>query len=102
MLVFTQCCVQSTTLFLLHINDMLQISSIHCYVDDSKGDALYTVRTNISCESVIESRNKLLSETEISLEKVSEGDRLNLVHFNLTKTQICAFIAKKLVRMSSV
>ncbi|XP_045537571.1 synaptic vesicle glycoprotein 2B [Papilio machaon] len=35
-----QGCVLSPTLFLLHINDMLQISNIHCYADDSTGDAL--------------------------------------------------------------
>lgn len=41
-----QGCVLSPTLFFLHINDMLQISGIHCYADDSTGDAYYTGRAN--------------------------------------------------------
>ena len=68
-----QGCVLSPTLFLLHINDMLQISSIHCYADDSTGDALYTGRANISREIVNESRNKLVSEIEASLKKSQNG-----------------------------
>lgn len=91
-----QGCVLSPTLFLLHINDMLQSGSIHCYADDSTGDAVYTGRTNISRENVIESRNKLVSEIETSLGEVSDWGRLNLVQFNPTKTQVCAFTAKKI------
>lgn len=34
--------VLSPTLFLLHVNDMLSIDDIHCYADDSTGDAFYT------------------------------------------------------------
>jgi hypothetical protein len=90
-----QGCVLSPTLFLLHINDMLQTCSIHCYADDSTGDASYTGRTNISRDDVIECRNKLVSDIEASLEEVSEWGRLNLVRYNPTKTQVCAFTAKK-------
>lgn len=91
-----QGCVLSPTLFLLHVNDMLQISGIHCYADDSTGDALYTGHSNISRENVIECRNKLVSEVENTLSKVSDWGRRNLVQFNPSKTQVCAFTAKKL------
>ncbi|RVE47192.1 hypothetical protein evm_008160 [Chilo suppressalis] len=91
-----QGCVLSPTLFLLHINDMHQIDGIHCYADDSTGDALYTGRANISRENVIECRNKLVSEVETLLNRVTNWGRLNLVQFNPTKTQVCAFTAKKI------
>lgn len=87
--------VLSPTLFILHINDMLQTSNIHCYADDSTGDALYAGRSNISRVEVEECRSRLVSEIETSLEQVSEWGRLNLVQFNPTKTQVCAFSAKK-------
>ncbi|CAK1584849.1 unnamed protein product [Parnassius mnemosyne] len=90
-----QGCVLSPTLFLLHINDMLLTGSIHCYADDSTGDALYTGRANISRENVAEYRDKLVSEVESLLNKVSDWGRLNLVQFNPQKTQVCAFTAKK-------
>ncbi|CAK1604051.1 unnamed protein product [Parnassius mnemosyne] len=39
--------------------------------------------------------NKLVSEVESLLNKVSDWGRLNLVQFNPQKTQVCAFTAKK-------
>lgn len=35
------------TLFLIHTNELLQISSIHCYADKSTSKAFYTGRANI-------------------------------------------------------
>ncbi|CAK1592510.1 unnamed protein product [Parnassius mnemosyne] len=74
---------------------MLLTGNIHCYADESTGDALYTGRANISRKNVTEYRNKLVSEVESLLEKVSDWGRLNLVQFNPQKTQVCAFTAKK-------
>ncbi|XP_045493438.1 uncharacterized protein LOC123692709 [Colias croceus] len=90
-----QGCVLSPTLFLLHINDMLQISNIHCYADDSTGDASYTGHANFSQEIVDECRNTLALKIETLLGEVSEWGRQNLVEFNPAKTQLCAFTAKK-------
>ncbi|CAG5046898.1 unnamed protein product [Parnassius apollo] len=90
-----QGCVLSPTLFLLHINNMLQTRNIHCYADDNTGDALYTGRDNISRENVSECRNKLVSEVESLLNRVSDWGRLNLVQFNPQKTQVCTLTAKK-------
>lgn len=87
--------VLSPTLFIIHINDMLQISGLHCYADDSTGDTLYSGRANASRTEVDENRSTLVSEVESSLELVSDWGIQNLVTFNPTKTQVCAFTAKK-------
>ncbi|CAH2094107.1 unnamed protein product [Euphydryas editha] len=87
--------VLSPTLFLLHINDLLSIDGIHCYADDSTGDAFYTCRANIPRSAVVESREQLVSQIESSLSKISDWGRDNLVQFNPSKTQVCAFTAKK-------
>lgn len=89
-------CYVVGTLFLLHINDILHKRDIHCYADDSTGDAFYNGCANISRENVIESRNKLVSEMEACLNEISDWGRLNLVRFNPSKTQVCAFTAKKI------
>ncbi|CAK1582137.1 unnamed protein product [Parnassius mnemosyne] len=52
-------------LFLLHINDMLQTGSIHCYANDSTGDALYICRAKISLENVAEYRSKLVLKSSL-------------------------------------
>ena len=43
--------VLSPTLFLLHINNMLEDSSIHCYADDSTVDAIYSGRASLYREN---------------------------------------------------
>ena len=87
--------VLSPTLFLLHINDMLSIDGMHCYADDSTGLAEYTGRANIPRSTVEEKREQVVSEIESTLCRVSDWGRLNLVHFNPVKTQVCVFTAKK-------
>lgn len=44
----------SPSLVVLHINGMLEISAIHCYVADSTGHVCHSGRANISQEIVIE------------------------------------------------
>ncbi|CAK1586475.1 unnamed protein product [Parnassius mnemosyne] len=68
-----QGCVLSPTLFLLHINDMLQTGSIHCYADDSTGDALYTGRTNISRETSPSTGTKLCLKSSLCWTKSRIG-----------------------------
>ncbi|TLL64776.1 reverse transcriptase family protein, partial [Acinetobacter baumannii] len=87
--------VLSPTLFILYINDMLSIDGMHCYADDSTGDARYIGHQSLSRSVVQERRSKLVSEVENSLGRVSEWGELNLVQFNPLKTQVCAFTAKK-------
>ena len=58
-------------LFFLHINDMLEDSSIHCYADDSTVDAVYAGQPSLSRENVDQCRNKLVCFVEASLENVS-------------------------------
>lgn len=58
-------------------------------------DALYTSWSNISLANVIESRNKLVSEIEISLEKIKKIG-VDLIQFNPTKTRVCVYTTKKL------
>ena len=58
-------CVLSPTLFLLHINVMLEDSSIHCYADDSTVDSVYSGRASLSRENAKQCRNKLVSRLEM-------------------------------------
>ena len=71
-----QGCVLSPTLFLLHIYDILENSSIHCYADD------YSDRTSFSWENVDQCRKNLVSSIEASLRNVSSEGERDLVQFN--------------------
>ncbi|CAH2236252.1 jg7016 [Pararge aegeria aegeria] len=63
--------------------------------DDSTGDALYGGPAQRSPFQLVECRSKLVSEIEGLLDKASEWGAQNIVQFNPTKTQVCAFTAKK-------
>ena len=58
-------------MFLLHINDMLEDSSIHCYADDSTVDTVYSGRASLSRGNAEQSRNKLVPSVEASLDNIS-------------------------------
>lgn len=89
-----QVSVLSPTLFLLHINDMLPIEGIHCYADDSTGSTFYSGRAIIPYSVVVESREQLVSQGENILARIAEWGHQNLVKFNPSKTQVCAFTTK--------
>ena len=89
-----QGCVVSPVL--LHINDMLENSSIHCYADDSTVDAVYSSRASLSRENAEQCRNKLMSSIEASLDNVSSRGERNFVQFYPLKTQICLLTTKKI------
>ncbi|XP_045499402.1 uncharacterized protein LOC123697028 [Colias croceus] len=74
---------------------MLQIRNIHCYADDSTGDATYSGHARISQEQVDQYRNELVSNIDNTLDAISSWGQNNLVKFNPSKTQVCAFTAKK-------
>lgn len=63
--------------------------------DDSTADERYNDHQNIPRSMLQENRIPLVSKVECSLKRNSEWDERNLVYFNPTKTQVCAFIAKK-------
>ena len=92
--------VLSPTLFILHINDMLSSNNMRCYTNDSTGDALYNGRVQLSPKQLEECRSRLVSEIETSQNQVS--DSLNFVQLNPSKTQVCAFFAKKTGLCSSL
>ena len=91
-----QCSVLSPTLSLLHINDMLENSSIHCYADDSTVDAVYSSRASLSRENAEQCRNKLMSSIEASPDNVSSWSEKNFVQFYPLKTHICLLTTKKI------
>ena len=91
----SQGCVLPPTLFLLHINDMLEDSTIHCYADNSTVDPVRPGRASLSQKNVDQSRNKFVSSVEVSLGNVSSWGKRNLVRFNPKKTQVCAFTTKR-------
>ena len=58
----TCCAVRAVPyVVLLHINDVLEESSIHCYADDSTVGAVYFGRANCSRKNVDQCRNNLVS-----------------------------------------
>lgn len=53
-----------------------------------QNDAIYTGCAKISRENIMEQRNKFVSENKITLQKVSDCDRLSLtIQFNPAKIQ---------------
>lgn len=87
-----QSCVLSPTLFLLHINNMLQVSGIIVMRMTARVMPFIPAEPTFSRGDVTGSRNILV----FSLDRISEWGRLNLVQFNPSKTQVCAFTTKKI------
>ena len=77
-----QGCELSPSLFLLHINDMLKDSSIHCYADDNTVEAVYSGRASLSRVNVDQCRSKLVFSVEASLQNDSLWGERNMIQFN--------------------
>lgn len=86
--------VLSPTLFLLHINDLLNSGSIHCYADDGTVHGRYLGHPATKQADIEENRRSLVAELDRVLNCVSQWGSKNLVEFNAKKTQACAFSAK--------
>ena len=86
--------VLSATLFLLHINDLLQ-PGIVGYADDSTVSERYLSSAKTSGDEVRSLREAMVERTDLALSLVSQWGDNNLVSFNATKTQACLFTAKK-------
>ena len=89
-----QDCELSPSLFLLHINYILEDSNIHCYANGT-GDAFFSAAQVFSRENVDHCRNKLVSSVEASLGTVSTWGEKNPTQFNPKKTQVCVLPTKK-------
>ncbi|KAJ8734955.1 hypothetical protein PYW08_014205 [Mythimna loreyi] len=87
--------VLSTTLFLLHINDLLKPGTFG-YADDSTVAESYTSSARASGSQVQSLREAMVGRLNLSLEAVSEWGEANMVRFNAAKTQACLFSAKNL------
>ncbi|XP_047997328.1 uncharacterized protein LOC125234949 [Leguminivora glycinivorella] len=86
--------VLSATLFLLHINDMLQ-PSIVGYADDSTVVERYLASAGDSRDDIHSQREAMVERANLTLSRVSQWGDDNLVKFNATKTQACLFSAKR-------
>ena len=93
---FPQDYVLSPTLCFLHINDMLEDSSIHCCPDDHTVDAVYFDHVcSFFFQNLNQCRNKLMSSVATPLGNVSLWGEKNLVQFNHWKIQVCTLTIKK-------
>ncbi|CAH2218036.1 jg22219 [Pararge aegeria aegeria] len=86
--------VLSATLFLLHINDLLN-PNLFGYADDSTVTERYLSSPRASANDILEHRESLVERINLTLKEVSDWGDANLVKFNAAKTQSCLFSAKK-------
>lgn len=86
--------VLSATLFLLHINDLLE-SGVIGYADDSTVVERYISSARAKSQETQSMRESMIERVNLKLQKVSDWGDANLVKFNPSKTQACLFSAKK-------
>ena len=87
--------VLSPTLFLIFINDLMELGNIHCYADDSTVHGHYVANAGTTRDDIRSKRRLLVSEIDATLSRITDWGRANLVEFNCDKTQACAFSAKR-------
>ncbi|CAH2242743.1 jg11901 [Pararge aegeria aegeria] len=86
--------VLSATLFLLHINDLLN-PNLFGYADDSTVTERYLSSPRASANDILEQRESLVERINLTLKEVSDLGDANFVKFYAAKTQACLFSAKK-------
>ena len=81
--------VLSPTLFLLFINDLLNLTTcpIHSYADDSTLHCSMAFPSRPTQQQVINSRSNALERLTSDLSLISDWGKTNLVMFNASKTQ---------------
>ncbi|XP_028172014.1 uncharacterized protein LOC114361228, partial [Ostrinia furnacalis] len=79
--------VLSSTLFLLHINDLLKAGTFG-YADDTTVTAKYLSMAKASKREVKSCHEFLIKRLNLALQDVSDWGDANLFQFNVSKTQV--------------
>lgn len=89
----------SPTLFLIFINDLLSSTenSIHSFADDSSLHYSYQLPRQHSSNDVTVAREAMASSINSDLVRIRDWSKVNLVEFNVSKTQACIFTNKRTV-----
>jgi hypothetical protein len=88
--------ILSPTLFLLHINDLLTVTSnpIFSFADDTTVIASFSSHRPISARETQDHRGRMVRSLNCDLERIIDWGLENLVQFNAKKTQKCTFSRK--------
>src|SRR3978361_738669 len=88
--------ILSPTLFLLHINDLLTVTSnpIFSFADDTTVIASFSSHRPISARQTQDHRSRMVRTLNCDLEKIIDWGSENLVQFNAKKTLKCTFYRK--------
>ena len=91
-----QGCVLSPLLFLIFINDMLSLSNIHSYADDSTLHNSLTYGSQVACKrNITNDRKQCNISLEAALKDILQWGEMNRVSFNDRKTQVLRLTLKK-------
>ena len=96
--------ILAPTLFLLHINDLLGVTTcpIHSFADDSTLHTAFSSRIPISSQETKNSRRRQVNAVNEDLAEITAWGTNNLVEFNATKTQACIFSRKAELSMPDI
>lgn len=81
----------SFTLFILHMNNMLQSSNINCYAADSRCDSLYSNRSKISRNKSMNAKIILCQKSKYICPQLRSGDGQLLFTLTSTSHKLCFY-----------